>query len=81
MSLGEAKLLFQRIDADDNFRARLTSIEDLDRRVEFINAHGFNLTLMEIRAALDTLSDEQLDNVAGGMRNVHIAPADLWALF
>lgn len=69
MSLAEAKALFQKIDSDAAFRAHLTAIEEAEKRVAFINTQGFNLTLQEIRIAMDILSDEELDSVAGGLSN------------
>jgi predicted ribosomally synthesized peptide with nif11-like leader len=81
MSLGEAKLLFQKIDADVEFRTQLAEIEDIDQRIEFINEHGFNLTLMEIRAAMETLKDEELDSVVGGRGWHQAAPVGPWDLF
>jgi len=51
---------------DEDFRARVTAVEDSDKRKALTIAEGFDFTREEIESVVGELSDEEMDLVSGG---------------
>ncbi len=68
MSLDSAKAFIEKITSDEGFKERVMTIEDVAERLKLINSEGFLCTEEEIKAVSNELSDEELDEAAGGWR-------------
>ncbi len=66
MSIESAKAFLERVKNDEDFRLELEGKTSLEERIKFAKAQGFDFTKDEISEVTDSLSDEQLDAVAGG---------------
>jgi predicted ribosomally synthesized peptide with nif11-like leader len=66
MSLEAAKALIEKMKTDEAFAKKVMSVEDVTERVALINAEGFDCTAEEIKAVQSELSDDELDDIAGG---------------
>jgi len=66
MSEQGADAFLERMQSDETFRERVLEIEDVEARVAFVNAEGFDCTAEEIRQEGYRLSDREIDSVAGG---------------
>ena len=71
MSEEQLKALWEAIQADAGLEEKLKGAENLDAAVELAKQAGFDVTkadLLKVQAQQTVeLSDEELDNVAGGM--------------
>ncbi len=71
MSEEQLKALWEAVQADAGLEEKLKSAENLDAAVELAKQAGFDVTkadLLKYQAQQTVeLSDEELDNVAGGM--------------
>ena len=52
--------------SDEAFRNRIIAIEDVDARLEAASDAGFEFTEAEIKSVQSELSDDDLDQAAGG---------------
>lgn len=68
MSKESAKLLIEKLQVDEEFRNQILMVEELDERLKQIKAAGFDCTAEEIEAEQSELSDDELDNLAGGFQ-------------
>lgn len=68
MSKESAKLLIEKLKNDEEFRNQILAVEDLEERLKQIKAAGFDCTAEEIEKEQAVLSDDELDNVSGGLR-------------
>ncbi len=66
MSIESAKAFLERVENDEDFRKELEGQASVEERIEFAKAHEFDFTKDEIREVHDSLTDEELDSVAGG---------------
>jgi predicted ribosomally synthesized peptide with nif11-like leader len=68
MSVISAKAFIEKVKDDEDFREKLGELKDGKERMEFIKAAGFDFTKEEIAKIKEEegLTDEELDNVAGG---------------
>ena len=66
MSLDQAKAFIAKMESDDAFRERVKSIGSVAERFEFIKSEGFECSEAEVKEVTGVLSDEDLDNAAGG---------------
>jgi predicted ribosomally synthesized peptide with nif11-like leader len=70
MSQEQAKACFEKMKADEAFRAKVLAVADVAARTQLINAEGFACSAEEIKAVSAELSDHELDGVAGGQGGV-----------
>ncbi len=66
MSIKSAKAFIERVKNDEDFREELEGRASAEERMKFAKAHEFDFTRDEIAAVHDYLTDEELDDVAGG---------------
>jgi len=57
MSAEQAQAFFQRMKSDEAFAAKVKAVEDVDARMELINAEGFDCSVEEIKAVSNGLAD------------------------
>ncbi len=68
MSIESAKAFLERVKNDEDFRKELEGQATVEERIEFAKAQDFDFTKEEIREVHEgSLSDEELDAVAGGV--------------
>ncbi len=68
MSIESAKAFLERVENDEDFRKELEGQASVEERMKFAKAQGFDFTEDEIREVRESLSDDELDTVAGGSR-------------
>lgn len=68
MSVESAKTFIEKVKNDEDFKKKLGELKDAEERLEFARAEGFDFTKEELAEAKEEegLTDEELDNVAGG---------------
>ncbi len=72
MNLQEIKEKVEQLMQDEQFKAKLSNIEDLDEMAALFQNEGIQVTGADLEAALENqstseeLSEESLENVAGG---------------
>ncbi len=66
MSTESAKAFIERVQNDEDFRKELGERASAEERIKFAKARGFDFTKGEIDELQDTLTDDELDRVAGG---------------
>lgn len=67
MNLEVAKVVIEKLKADDSFRSKVMAAEDLEGRMKLIHDEGFDCNLEEIKEVVKNLSDDDLESVAGGV--------------
>jgi predicted ribosomally synthesized peptide with nif11-like leader len=83
MSVVSAKAFIEKVKNDEDFRKKFGELKDGNERMEFVKAAGFDFTKEEILKVKEEegLSDEELDNVAGGCGHAcayHLADIKVW---
>ena len=66
MSIESAKAFLERMKNDEDFRKSVGEIATSKERMEYVKGAGFDFTKDEIANLKDELSDDDLENVAGG---------------
>lgn len=68
MGVESAKAFIAKIKSDEDFKSKLSQLENGQARLDFAKAAGFDFTADEIAKvkAEQGLTDEELDSVAGG---------------
>ncbi|HOE55986.1 MAG TPA: Nif11-like leader peptide family natural product precursor [Bacillota bacterium] len=72
MGVESAKAFIAKIKSDEDFKSKLSQLENGQARLDFAKAAGFDFTADEIAKvkAEQGLTDEELDGVAGGCGHV-----------
>ncbi|MDF2672248.1 MAG: bacteriocin propeptide, family [Clostridiales bacterium] len=68
MSVVSAKAFIEKVKNDEGFKKKLAALKDAKARAEFVKAAGYDFTKEELAKVKEEqgLSDDELDNVAGG---------------
>jgi predicted ribosomally synthesized peptide with nif11-like leader len=66
MSIEQAQAFMEKVKNDEDLAKRLKEAEDSESRLNIAKELGYEFNLEEARQAREQLSDEDLDNVAGG---------------
>ncbi len=66
MSLDQARAFIEKMKSDVAFKERVMAIEDVAERFKLIKSDGFDCSEEEIKEVAEELSDEELDEAAGG---------------
>ncbi len=66
MSIESAKLFIKKIEIDEEFAKKVIACKDAQERKTLIQKAGFDFTASELMEAGTVLSDDDLDDVAGG---------------
>ena len=66
MSIQSAEAFIERLKTDEEFRNRITKAETAEARKAIIKAEGFEFTKEDIKKGMELLTDDELDQVAGG---------------
>lgn len=66
MSLDQARAFIDKVKSDKAFHDQIMSMEGPDQRLEHVHKVGFDCTAEEIKQVSEELSEEDLDQVAGG---------------
>ncbi len=66
MSIESAKAFLEKVENNEDFRKEVEGKTSVEERIKFAKAQGFDFTKEEFSEATDSLSDAQLDGVAGG---------------
>ncbi len=66
MSLDQARAFLEKMKSDEAFRNRIFAIEDVDARLVAASEAGFEFTEEEVKEVHSELSDDELDQAAGG---------------
>ena len=67
MSIDSAKAFLERMKTDEEFRQRITEAETVEARTAICKSEGFEFTKEDIDSLKNELSDELLEQVAGGV--------------
>ena len=67
MSIESTKALIERIKTDEDFAEKVGECKDADARMAFVRAAGYEFTQEEIAGAQGELTDDELQQVAGGV--------------
>ena len=70
MSLDQARAFIEKMKSDEEFRGRIMAIEAVDARLAAASDAGFEFTEAEVKEVQSELSNDDLDQAAGG--------ANLW---
>ncbi|HPL53222.1 MAG TPA: Nif11-like leader peptide family natural product precursor [Bacillota bacterium] len=72
MGVESAKAFIAKIKSDEDFKSKLSQLENGQARLDFAKAAGFDFTADDIAKAKEEqgLTDEELDGVAGGCGHV-----------
>jgi len=62
----------ERVEADLEFRRKVTACKDEKSRIDFVTSHGFEFTKEEIDLVKSELSEEDISNLAGGSCLFHV---------
>lgn len=73
MSLDQARAFIEKMKSDEIFRNRIMAIEDVDARLTAASDAGFEFTETEIKEIQSELSDDELDQAAGGVDTIYSA--------
>ncbi|MFO8032980.1 MAG: Nif11-like leader peptide family natural product precursor [Desulfohalobiaceae bacterium] len=66
MSIEQAQAFFEKVKNDEDLAKRLSEAPDSERKLEIARQEGFEFDLEEARKAKDEISDDELENIAGG---------------
>jgi len=66
MSIESAKKFMVRIKTDEEFALKISECKAKEARMEAVKAAGFDFTPEELADVNSELSDDELDQVAGG---------------
>jgi predicted ribosomally synthesized peptide with nif11-like leader len=66
MSLDQARLFIEKMKSDEAIAKRVMAIEDVAGRMACIQSEGFDCSEAEIKEVSGELSDDELDQAAGG---------------
>lgn len=67
MSVESAKMFVEKVKNDEDFRAKLSSFQDGQERMDFAKAEGFDFTVAEINEVTgEELTEDELEAVSGG---------------
>jgi predicted ribosomally synthesized peptide with nif11-like leader len=66
MSIEAAKSFIERMKTDEEFAKKVTACKDIEERKTLIQQAGFDFTASEFKEVSQVLSDDDLENVAGG---------------
>ena len=66
MSIESAKAFLERMKNDEDFRKSVGVISTSEERMQYVKGAGFDFTKDEIANLKEELSDDDLENVAGG---------------
>lgn len=66
MSIESAKACIERMKTDEDFAKQVGGCKDADTRMAIVRAAGYEFTPEEIRKVSEELTDDELDDVAGG---------------
>ncbi len=68
MSVTSAKAFLAKVKTDEEFKTKLGQMKDGKARLEFAKASGFDFSAEEFAKLKEEqgLTDDELDNVAGG---------------
>lgn len=66
MSVESAKAFVKKMKTDEDFYKKVNGCKDAEERKAFVKKGGFDFTAEELKKVSESLSDEELDAVAGG---------------
>jgi len=66
MSIEHAQAFLEKVQNDENLAKRIHEAQDSETELEIAKQEGYEFDLEELKKASEELSDEDLDNVAGG---------------
>ena len=66
MSENQLELLLQRLKSDSSLRNQFSSTTEPDALLELLEREGFTLTLNDLGLARQSLTDQELEALAGG---------------
>lgn len=69
MSIESARAFMERMKIDQDFATKIREFKNLDDVKEFIKKADFEFTLEELNGVRGELTEQELDNVAGGRYN------------
>ena len=69
MSIESAKAFIERMKTDEAFAKQVESQKDKEERMKFVSEQGFNFSEQEVQQVAKEISDDDLENVAGGLWN------------
>lgn len=69
MSIESARAFMERMKIDQDFATKIREFKNLDDVKAFIKIADFEFTLEELNGVRGELTEQELDNVAGGRYN------------
>ena len=67
MSIESAQAFLERMKTDEEFAKNVTECKDAEARIAYVKEAVFEFTIEEIKGVASELTDDMLDNVAGGI--------------
>ena len=67
MSVESANAIVERLKTDEEFTNNINEAPDDESRKKFIKSEGYHFTKEDLDSVISELSDEELDNIAGGV--------------
>ena len=77
MSEEQLKAFIEKVKADSSLQERLKSASDADAVVAIAKEAGFSISANDLKNAQSEISEEELENVAGGATIPHPLPLPL----
>lgn len=78
MSLASAEAFMDRMKSDEEFAKKVNGCKDAEARLALARSEGYTFTKEEISQVKSELSDEELDQVAGGSGDICCCLGDFW---
>lgn len=66
MSVESARAFVERLDTDEEFAKKVAICKSKEERITLAKNEGYDFSVEEVKEALSQLSDDDLENVAGG---------------
>lgn len=73
MSISSAKAFMEKIKNDKEFAKKINEFKNPTEMQNFVTKAGFDFTKEELNSLSKELSDDDLSNVAGGVRVCNVA--------
>ena len=67
MSVDSTKAFLERVKNDEDFRKEVGAQTSKEERMKFVKAQGFDFTKEEIASLRGELTEEELNDAAGGI--------------
>jgi predicted ribosomally synthesized peptide with nif11-like leader len=78
MSMESAKSFIERMKTDEEFAKQVSEHKDKEARMGFAIEQGYDFTGEEVREAATQLTEDELQQIVGGLNNGDICCVERW---